>query len=98
MQQAKLSKGQRRRRNKAWRKAGLFGKASTAERKAQADVGKRVKLRDLMSGKDAGQRVEARREYKRISGNYQKPSMDVRGFWNPNAARGRTKAVTVSVN
>lgn len=97
-EQSKLSKGQRRRRNKAWRKAGLFGKASVAERKATEAVDKRVKLADLMAGKDAGQRVEARKEYKRISGNYQKPSMDVRGFWNPNAARGRTKAVSVPVN
>jgi hypothetical protein len=92
-----LSKGQRRRLNKAWRKAGLFGKASTAERKAQVAVDKRVQLADLMSSKDIGRRVAARKEYKRISGEYQKPSGDVKGFWNANAARGRTKVVSVPV-
>ena len=92
-----LSKGQRRRLNKAWRKAGLFGKASTAERKATDAVDKRVQLADLMASKDIGQRVAARKEYKRISGEYQKPSADVRGFWNANAARGRTKAKTIEV-
>jgi hypothetical protein len=92
-----LSKGQRRRLNKAWRKAGLFGKASTAERKAQVAVDKRVQLADLMSSKDIGRRVAARKEYKRISGEYQKPSGDVKGFWNANAARGRTKAASVPV-
>ncbi len=97
MQDQKLSKGQRRRLNKAWRKAGLYGKASIAARKASAEVQKRCELADLMTSKDIGQRVAARKEYKRISGEFQKPSADVRGFWNANAARGRTKAVSVQV-
>lgn len=98
MQQHKLSKGQRRRRNKAWRKAGLFGKASAAERKATEAVQVRTALADLKQGKDKGIAQAARQRYKALSGNYIPDSNDVKGFWNANAARGRTKAVSVPVN
>lgn len=80
-----------RKANRKWRKAGLFGKATAAKRKAKASVDLRVNLKDIMQhDKQAAQC--ARKRYNALAGAQIRQANNLNGFWNANKTKGR-KAV-----